>query len=62
MLWEGVRDDPSQVRARAAVVDIVSEVQNQVRLWLEAAALKKDAELAAAAMDSIDRDGDVAMN
>ena len=42
MLWEGVRDDPAQVRARKFVVDMVSEVQKQLRLWTEAANLKKE--------------------
>ena len=43
---------------------MVSDVQNQVKLWLEAAALKKGAELAAAAaMDfGPDIDGDVDMD
>lgn len=61
MLWEGVRDDPSQVRARANVIDVVSEVQQMVKLWLEAAAQRKDAELAAAAA-ALDFDGDVQMD
>ncbi|RXW25223.1 hypothetical protein EST38_g555 [Candolleomyces aberdarensis] len=42
VLWEGVRDDPAQVRARKFVVDMVSEVQKQLRLWTEAANLKKE--------------------
>ncbi|EAU84723.2 hypothetical protein CC1G_00242 [Coprinopsis cinerea okayama7 len=45
VLWEGVRDDPAQVRARQHVVDVVSEVQTQVEMWLQAASLKKEAEL-----------------
>ncbi|KAJ2931653.1 hypothetical protein H1R20_g5445, partial [Candolleomyces eurysporus] len=42
VLWEGVRDDPAQVRARKFVVDMVSEVQKQLRLWTEAANHKKE--------------------
>lgn len=52
VLWEGVRDDPAQVRARKFVVDMVSEVQNQLRLWTEAARFKKGHQ---------DEDGDVEM-
>lgn len=33
MLWEGVRDDPEQVKARAEVVEVVSEVLQQVEFW-----------------------------
>ncbi|TBU32140.1 hypothetical protein BD311DRAFT_775680 [Dichomitus squalens] len=36
VLWESVRDDPSQVQARAEVVDIVSEILQQVELWKRA--------------------------
>ena len=52
VLWEGVRDDPAQVRARKSVVDMVSEVQNQLCLWTKAAQLKKEHQ---------DEDGDVEM-
>ena len=33
VLWEGVRDDPEQVRARSEVVETVTEILQQVELW-----------------------------
>ena len=36
VLWEGVRDDPGQVRARAEVVETVCEVLQQVDFWKNA--------------------------
>ncbi|KAM5535621.1 hypothetical protein V8D89_010712 [Ganoderma adspersum] len=36
VLWEGVRDDPAQVRARAEVVEIVCEILQQVEFWKNA--------------------------
>lgn len=37
VLWEGVRDDPSQVKARQEVVESVSKILQQVELWTKAA-------------------------
>ncbi|KAF6762688.1 hypothetical protein DFP72DRAFT_876603 [Ephemerocybe angulata] len=42
VLWEGLRDDPAQVRARKHVVDIVAEIQRQLAFWLAAAQTKKE--------------------
>ncbi|PIL36747.1 hypothetical protein GSI_00436 [Ganoderma sinense ZZ0214-1] len=36
VLWEGVRDDPAQVRARADVVETVCEILQQVEFWKNA--------------------------
>ena len=33
MLWEGVRDDPEQKKARVEVVETVNEILQQVELW-----------------------------
>lgn len=42
VLWEGIRDDPAQLRARKAVIDIVSIVQAQVKNWQDADKIKQD--------------------
>ena len=41
VLWEGVRDDPAQVKARAEVVDVVSEIIQQVELWKSAEGMSR---------------------
>ncbi|TFK28807.1 hypothetical protein FA15DRAFT_753191 [Coprinopsis marcescibilis] len=46
VLWEDVRDDPSQLEARTQLLDIATDVQDQVKLWLQAAAAKKAEESA----------------
>ncbi|KAI0773956.1 hypothetical protein C8Q74DRAFT_798482 [Fomes fomentarius] len=42
VLWEGVRDDPEQVKARAEVVEVVSEVLQQVEFWKGAETISRD--------------------
>ncbi|RPD61950.1 hypothetical protein L226DRAFT_613292 [Lentinus tigrinus ALCF2SS1-7] len=41
VLWEGVRDDPEQVAARAEVVETVSDILQQVQLWKAAEAMPR---------------------
>ncbi|KZT24461.1 hypothetical protein NEOLEDRAFT_1134832 [Neolentinus lepideus HHB14362 ss-1] len=36
VLWEGQRDDPSQIRKRLEMVTQMTEITGQVQLWLEA--------------------------
>lgn len=50
VLWEGVGDDPAQAKCRRRVVEIVSSIQEQVKLWNLASKLKHD---------GIDADGDM---
>lgn len=40
VLWEGHRDDPTQVRARAEVVTNVAAIIEEVQRWQQAAELK----------------------
>lgn len=40
VLWEGMKDNPEQVRARAETVEKVTEILEQVRLWMEAEKLR----------------------
>lgn len=40
VLWEGPRDDPTQVKTRAEVVTVVSQLIEQVQFWQEAAQLR----------------------
>lgn len=42
MLWEGVRDDPEQVKAREAVIASTTEIIHQVELWQQAATKRRD--------------------
>ena len=42
MLWESVRDDPEQVKAREAVIATTTEIIQQVELWQQAAAMRRD--------------------
>lgn len=42
VLWEGMREDPGQIRARKHVVDAVSEIQRQLGFWTTAAQTKKE--------------------
>lgn len=41
VLWEGVRDDPQQIKARAEVVETVTEILDQITLWKNAEALSR---------------------
>ncbi|KAI0721894.1 Dynamin family-domain-containing protein [Cerioporus squamosus] len=41
VLWEGVRDDPEQVKTRAEVVETVSEILQQVELWKAAEGMSR---------------------
>ncbi|TFK83640.1 hypothetical protein K466DRAFT_528541 [Polyporus arcularius HHB13444] len=41
VLWEGVRDDPEQVKTRAEVVEIVTEILQQVELWKAAEGMSR---------------------
>jgi len=47
VLWEGPRDDPTQVKVRAKLIEAMSDISQQVQQWTEAAILsaqlKKDA-------------------
>jgi len=36
ILWEGTRDDPTQVRARKDIMTIVTSVLEQIHLWTTA--------------------------
>lgn len=36
VLWEGTRDDPTQVRARKTVVDVVADILGQILMWTQA--------------------------
>lgn len=42
MLWEGVRDDPEQVKAREAVIASTMEMIQQVELWQQAATVRRE--------------------
>ncbi|KAI0069058.1 hypothetical protein BV25DRAFT_1817993 [Artomyces pyxidatus] len=44
VLWEGVRDDPAQLKARAEVVTTVNEVVRQIAFWDAARNLRDRAE------------------
>ncbi|KAH8830804.1 hypothetical protein DL96DRAFT_1668499 [Flagelloscypha sp. PMI_526] len=44
VLWEGVRDDPQQVRARAELVRTLEQVQRQLLLLKQAATLKQNSQ------------------
>ena len=59
VLWEGMREDPAQIRARKYVVDAVSEIQAQLRFWLSAAQTKKEQDDVAKELAL--EDGDVEM-
>ena len=37
VLWEGSKDDPEQVRARADAITVVRQIIEQVQLWQSAA-------------------------
>ena len=37
VLWEGPRDDPAQVKARAEAVSSVTVLMQQIEFWQEAA-------------------------
>ncbi|THG94658.1 hypothetical protein EW026_g6853 [Hermanssonia centrifuga] len=41
VLWEGVKDDPAQVKVRTEVISSVAEIIEQIRLWQEAARQKQ---------------------
>jgi len=41
VLWEGVRDDPAQVKAREAVIASMTEIIGQVDLWQEADTVRR---------------------
>jgi len=43
VLWEGARDNPAQLRARKAIIDVVQTIQDQVKLWTEADKMKQEA-------------------
>ncbi|KDR83818.1 hypothetical protein GALMADRAFT_236220 [Galerina marginata CBS 339.88] len=43
VLWEGARDNPAQLRARKAVIDVVETIQDQIKLWTEADKMKQEA-------------------
>jgi len=36
VLWEGLRDDPEQLRARAMTKELMSTIQQQIDLWATA--------------------------
>jgi hypothetical protein len=36
VLWEGTRDDPTQISARKAVVEIVGDILGQLSMWTQA--------------------------
>ncbi|GJE84682.1 nuclear GTPase SLIP-GC [Phanerochaete sordida] len=40
VLWEGTRDDPAQVKARAEVVECVTDILREIELWQTAAQLR----------------------
>lgn len=42
MLWESVRDDPEQVKAREAVIASTTDILRQVELWQQAATMRRD--------------------
>ncbi|KAI0320228.1 hypothetical protein OF83DRAFT_1215368 [Amylostereum chailletii] len=41
VLWEGVKDDPTQIRVRAEVVQTMSDVIRQVNFWSDARELRE---------------------
>ncbi|THH33781.1 hypothetical protein EUX98_g424 [Antrodiella citrinella] len=55
VLWEGPRDDPTQVKVRTQVVQVMTEIDQQVHNWTQAAIqnaqLKKDADMIASGSD-----------
>lgn len=36
VLWEGMREDPEQVKARNATVTRMDDIMQQIRLWNDA--------------------------
>lgn len=65
VLWEGMREDPAQVRARKHVVDVVSEILKQLEFWMTAAQTKKEQDAVEKELqlddDEEEDDGDVSM-
>jgi len=55
VLWEGTRDNPAQLRAPRAIIDVVQIIQTQVKLWTEAYKLKQE-EVRHGAEDAMDED------
>lgn len=45
MLWEGTRDDPQHVATRERVMNVVSEVLKQTKLWIEAEKLTRETDV-----------------
>jgi len=43
VLWEGARDNPQQLKARAETVKVVETIQQQIQFWSEAAELAQTA-------------------
>lgn len=43
VLWEGPRDDPAQVRARAEVVADMTRIEEQVEMWTDAERSRREA-------------------
>ncbi|KAH9482911.1 Nuclear GTPase SLIP-GC [Psilocybe cubensis] len=41
VLWEGARDNPEQLRARQAMLEIVQIIKEQVKIWIEADKIKQ---------------------
>lgn len=44
VLWEVVDKDAPQVRARQHVSTLATEIQGQIRLWMDAAQATQDAQ------------------
>ncbi|CAL1702209.1 unnamed protein product [Somion occarium] len=63
VLWEGPRDDPSQVKTRVQVINTMSKIVDQVSLWQQASLNKNATGAAASASGSggYDQFGDVEM-
>lgn len=43
VLWEGARDNPQQLKARAEIIKVVETIQEQIKFWTEAEKLAQAA-------------------
>jgi len=41
VLWEGGKDDPAQIKARTQVIDVVTSIQQQISIWVNAEKMLK---------------------
>ena len=57
VLWEGARDNPTQLRARKEITDLVQIVREQIQVWTQADKIKQNM-AKFAATDNMDVDQD----